>query len=274
MTIVRSLRQGAIILLVAFAFVVVGSGRGGNAAQSISFGYFNERPFAFIDESNNLTGLDVDLARKCANDLGITEVKGVENNSWDGMIPGLLAKRFDVITSGMTWRAERAEVAAATDPTYRLDPIAVTPKGNPDNIHTIDDIVNGSFKVGTLIGASQYLLLQEKYKVGPDRLVGYQAESQMYADLMAGRIKVAVPSASSGFLFLQANPTAEFELANPFTWPVQQKSVFWFRRDETDLIQGFNACIKKVKEDGSLRELLQKYGFPPTNALPVDATVP
>ena len=62
-------------------------------------------PWAMRDKEGNLVGFEIDVARRLAEDLGV-EASFVPT-AWDGIIPALLARKFDVIISGMTVTTKR-----------------------------------------------------------------------------------------------------------------------------------------------------------------------
>jgi polar amino acid transport system substrate-binding protein len=62
-------------------------------------------PWAMRDKDGKLIGFEVDVATKLANDLGVK--LDLEPTAWDGIIPALLAGKFDVIIGGMTITTKR-----------------------------------------------------------------------------------------------------------------------------------------------------------------------
>ena len=62
-------------------------------------------PWAMRDKEGNLVGFEIDVAKRLADDLGV-EVNFIPT-AWDGIIPALLARKFDVIISGMTVTTQR-----------------------------------------------------------------------------------------------------------------------------------------------------------------------
>ncbi|MEO0361860.1 MAG: transporter substrate-binding domain-containing protein, partial [Pseudomonadota bacterium] len=57
-------------------------------------------PWAMRDKNGDLIGFEIDVARKVAEDMEV-EVEFVPT-AWDGIIPALLAGKFDVIIGGMS----------------------------------------------------------------------------------------------------------------------------------------------------------------------------
>ena len=62
-------------------------------------------PWAMRDKQGGLIGFEIDVATKLAADMGV-EVEFVPT-AWSGIIPSLLAKKFDVIIGGMSITAQR-----------------------------------------------------------------------------------------------------------------------------------------------------------------------
>ena len=62
-------------------------------------------PFEMADKSGNFVGFDIDMAKAMADAMGVKFVP--VNTAWDGIIPALLTKKFDIIMSGMTVTQER-----------------------------------------------------------------------------------------------------------------------------------------------------------------------
>ena len=62
-------------------------------------------PWAMRDKKGELVGFEIDVAKKVAADMDV-EIEFVPT-AWDGIIPALLAGKFDVIIGGMSIRAQR-----------------------------------------------------------------------------------------------------------------------------------------------------------------------
>jgi ABC-type amino acid transport substrate-binding protein len=79
-------------------------------------------PFEFLTPDHEFQGFDVDLAKEIARSLG----RPVEfhDMEWDSLIPELQAGRIDLICSGMSYTADRAEIVDFTKP-YAQSPMSV-----------------------------------------------------------------------------------------------------------------------------------------------------
>ncbi len=73
-------------------------------------------PWAMKDKKGELIGLEIDIARRLAEDMGV-KVEFVPTE-WSGIIPSLIAGKFDLIIGGMTVTAERNLKINFTNPYY------------------------------------------------------------------------------------------------------------------------------------------------------------
>ncbi len=71
-------------------------------------------PWSMRDKDGELIGFELDVGRKLAEDMGV-EVEFVPT-AWDGIIPALVAGKFDAIISGMSVTAQRNLTVNFTDP--------------------------------------------------------------------------------------------------------------------------------------------------------------
>ncbi|MFO8140550.1 MAG: transporter substrate-binding domain-containing protein, partial [Marinobacter sp.] len=87
-------------------------------------------PFEYRDDNGELTGFEVELATAMCEELNANCEFVIQ--AWDGMIPGLLARKFDLIMSSMSITPERAERVLFSEPYY------ITPGGwfGPESFNT------------------------------------------------------------------------------------------------------------------------------------------
>ena len=113
--------------------------------------------------------------------LGITNVKW-EIVQFDALIPGIGAKRWDVVVDNLHENPKRLAVVAFTSPAYWYGSALAVQKGNPKNIHTSGDMAGHT--VGTVRGSFNQGLLEKRTDLKELKL--YTSNEAEFADLIAG----------------------------------------------------------------------------------------
>lgn len=119
----------------------------------IRVGFANEAPFGFATPEGKLTGEAPEVAKAVLNAIGIPQVDGVLTE-FGSLIPGLKAKRFDVIAAGMFITPKRCAEIAFSEPSYGIGQAMLVKAGNPKQIADYGSIVaNQDLKLAVMAGA-------------------------------------------------------------------------------------------------------------------------
>ena len=86
-------------------------------------------PFEFRSPDGELTGFEIELGNAVCQEITNQDCEWVIQ-AWDGIIPGLLARKYDMIFSSMSINAERAERVLFSDPYYTTPSAFFAPDGN------------------------------------------------------------------------------------------------------------------------------------------------
>lgn len=122
----------------------------------IRIGYANEAPFAYTRPDGTVTGESPEITRVIFKTIGVTQVNAVLTE-WGGLIPGLLAGRFDVIAAGMYVTPERQQQVSFTDPHYQIGDTLLVAKGNPRKLNSYASIVaDKRVKLAIMSGTAEY----------------------------------------------------------------------------------------------------------------------
>lgn len=166
-----------VLLLAAFPLAAGGSG---DTADTISFaGSGGYPPFNFILDSGDVDGFDVDVAKEIAKRMG-KELKYV-TTSWDGIIEGLRAGRYDGILGSMGITDARLEIVDFSTPYYYSGPQLIVRKDSGiSSIEDLDKSNNVALATGTTFADDA-----EKYGVTPKF---YEDDNQTLMELINGRV--------------------------------------------------------------------------------------
>ena len=101
-------------------------------------------PLQFVDDKGQLQGMRVELANECCKRLGLAPE--YIRTEFATMIPGLAAKRWDMINTGIFWTEERSKLMYMVP--YEQAAISfLAAKGNPLGLKTVDDLAGKQISV-------------------------------------------------------------------------------------------------------------------------------
>jgi len=214
-------------------------------------------PFTFKTADGKPTGFDVDIASALCEQIKRNCV--FVEQAWDGMIPGLLAKKYDVIISSMSITEERLKQVDFTDKYYNTPSKIVLKKDIKfDGPASIKGKKLGVLKAST----------QEKYALGELKtkgveIVSYDAQDQVYLDIKAGRLDGTVADTlevGGGFLSKPGGENYQFvgpELYIPKYFGTGAGIAL--HKGQADLKKELNAGIKAIRANGKYKAINDKY---------------
>ena len=110
-----------------------------NGGKTIRLGFANEVPWAYPGDNQQPLGFVNAITLGILKTMGYTNIEPVVTE-WGGLIPGLKAKRFDIITGGMYILKSRCENVNFSEPIGVFGECFIVAKGNPKGIQNYQDI--------------------------------------------------------------------------------------------------------------------------------------
>jgi len=246
-------------------------------AGTIKVGFANEAPYAYLDSTTNkLTGEAPEIARVILKRLGINEIEGVLTE-FGSLIPGLQAKRFDIIAAGMYILPERCKQVTFSNPTYGIGEAFLVKAGNPKGLHSYETLaVSKNATLGVVAGTVERGYAR-KTGIPDDRVQVYPDSPSAVEGVSAGRIDAYAGTSLTIQDIVSKVTDGAIERAVPFTDPViDGKSVrgygaFAFRQSDQALVDAFNRELANFIGTPEHRELVKPFGFT-EQELPGDVT--
>jgi polar amino acid transport system substrate-binding protein len=228
--------------------------------EVIRFGLAAEpyAPFSVKDASGTWTGWEVELRDAVCEEMKV-KCEWVEV-AWDGIIPALQEKKFDVIWSSMSITDERMKVISFTDKYYFSPAVWVGAKADTK---TYDPASPDSMK-GVTVGAqgsTSHQNYMEKYFKDRVDLKLYDTLDAGESDLKAGRIDLLMASGIQISDWLKTPDGADYELKVK----LPNDQIFGYgdgggvRKEDNELRERLNAAIKAVRDSGKYAEITAKY---------------
>ena len=239
-------------------------------------------PWNDTDASGSLVGFEIDLANELCAILKY-ECEIVPQD-WDGMIPALLMRKFDVIMAGMSITPERQKTITftqgyATEPATLAvmkgsslegmdtpDSINLNLKGNDKTLKTITSALAG--KTVCVQTATIHQKFLDSGDVGSVNVRAYKTQDEVNLDLTSGRCDVALAAKASFVEYAEASGKAVVTVGPNFSGGafgdgvgvgVRQGGDDAIGKRDAKLLKDFNRAINIARKKGIISELAIKW---------------
>lgn len=211
-------------------------------------------PIEFYKEgTTEPDGLDVDLAKALAKVLGV-DVEFI-NTGFDGIIPALKTKEFDVIMSAMTVTDERKQEIDFVE-YANVGTGVLVPKGNPKAIHSVDDLCG--LTVAVQAGTIQYDLVTAQNDKCPKKIniVTFDTNPLAVEDVKTGGADVNLSDFPVAFVDAEESD-GKLEVLDVQIDP--EPYGIGVRKDSTALKQVLEEALKQVRASGEYDAIMAKW---------------
>jgi lysine-arginine-ornithine-binding protein len=212
-------------------------------------------PFNFRAADGSIAGFEIELGQALCKKMNRNCTFIAQN--WDGMIPGLLVKKFDGIFASMSITEEREKQIDFTDRYYRSAAAFVAP--DSAKIDFADKALGG-LKIGTVPGVSQ-CYLEKTYPKASIQV--YQNSEEMFLDVVSGRVDaIFSDSIQLDYGLLKTERGKGFSFHGD---PISEVDCFGegigigLRKEDSELREALNKAIQEVRADGTYKAINDKY---------------
>jgi lysine-arginine-ornithine-binding protein len=215
-------------------------------------------PFEFKDKEGKLTGFDIDLGNAICSHLKL-KCTWVEND-FDGLIPALKAKKFDIINASMSITEKRLKEINFSNRVTRV-PSRLIAKTTAKLLPTVEAL-RGK-RVGVQQGSTHESYAKQTWAKAGVEVVSYSRNDQIYADLQAGRLDAGLmDSVESSLGFLKTPAGKGFGYAGE---AVKDDKIFGngtgfgLRKSDVELQKLLNVALADLKTNGTYGKIMAKY---------------
>jgi polar amino acid transport system substrate-binding protein len=223
-------------------------------------GTSNDWPYSFLDpKSGEWTGLDADIIKFAAKMLKIPKID-VQTVTFDGLIPGLLDGRFDMVGDSIHYTKNRSKVVNFCFPTYYYAEALVVPKGNPKKLHSLQDTKGHT--LGSLLGTNYAEWIQA---IPGINFQGYKDWAQIIPELAIGRTDAALFDQPVAAAQMKQHPEWQVEIVEDYV-PHDVRnptaySSYAFRQGDIQWVTAFSSAVQWMQYNGELQKILTKWGL-------------
>ncbi len=207
------------------------------------------KPFEFKADGK-YAGFDIDLIHAVGQELGANKVEFVDTE-FKGLIPGLLARKFDMIVSAMYITDERKKTIDFSE-TYFPGGLSIMIRKDNTAINGVKDLAGR--KVSVQIGTKSAKYLEEPQFKGVT-LVKVETNNDMFMTLETGKVDAVVTGLPAARTYAKERGTVKV-LPETLT---QEFYGYGIRKEDRELTEAINAALKKLKADGRYDKIVKRW---------------
>ncbi len=215
------------------------------------------RPLSYLENDSIYWGFEIDMSGEIAEILGV----GVEfvSTSWPTLTNDVLAEpqKFDFAISGITITDERLQIMAMSDGYLANGKTILCRVEDTAMFHSLSDIDKPEVRVMVNPGGMNEKFANEN--LTHSTIIVHPVNDEIPALIAEGDADIMITETTEAPWYVQNDSRLAAPLLNkPFT---HDEIGILMRRGQDDLLQYVNNLIHKMKEDGSLQKLKEKYGL-------------
>jgi polar amino acid transport system substrate-binding protein len=206
-------------------------------------------PWAMRDKDGNLIGFEIDVATQVAEDMGV-KVEFVPT-AWSGIIPALIAKKFDIIIGGMSITPQRNLTVNFTTPYAHSGQQMAANMQLAGDFKTREDFNSSDVTIACRRGATPCKAAQKLFPKATVRR--FDDDAQAFQEVVNGNAHGMISSAPKPRFWSDAHPTKVFL---PFGDENLTKGdeAFALRKGDPDALNFFSNWIVVKTSNGWLQE--------------------
>ena len=214
----------------------------------------NFPPMGFKNESNEIVGFDIDLAKEASKRLGReVEFKAID---WSSKEAELKSGRVDILWNGLDITEKRKENMLFSDPYMDNRQIIFVKKGNKD-------ITDEASMAGKVIGtqsassAEEYMDSNSFFKEKVKEVKKYSDFVSAFMDLENGRIDAVVGDEITGRYYMSKHADS-LDVVDVAVGPVSTFGI-GFAKDNQQLRDDVQKVLNEMKADGTIAKISEKW---------------
>lgn len=209
-------------------------------------------PYEYV-EDNEIVGIDAEIAGAIAEDLGMT--LQIDDMEFDSIIPAITTGKADIGVAGMTVTEDRLQNVAFSDSYATGVQVIIVPEDS--DITSPDDLANDKM-IGVQQGTTGHIYCAdtpENGGFGEEHVSAFPNGASAVEALKSGKVDCVVIDNEPAKAFVEQNEGLKI-LDTEF---VVEDYAIAVAKDNDELLEKINASLAKLKEDGTLQQIIDKY---------------
>ena len=210
-------------------------------------------PYEMTTDDGGFEGIDVEVAGKIAEKLGLTLV--VDDMDFSSVITSVQSGKEDIAMAGLTVTDERKENVDFTDSYAEGIQVVIVPEDS--DITSVDDLSNDKM-IGCQEGTTGYIYCSDTVEnggYGEDHVFAYTNGATAIQALLSGKVDAVV---------IDNEPAKEFVAQNAGlkildTEFVSEQYAIGVSKDNPELLNAVNNALKELQDDGTVQKIVDSY---------------
>lgn len=217
------------------------------SAGKISFAMSGKYPpFNFFNDKNELVGFDVEIGQEIAKRIGV-KAEPIASE-WDGLIAGLLTKKFNMILGSMAITPERLEKVSFSYSYYRSGAQVFVPENS--SIKSPTDLKGKN--VGVVLGTT----FETKARDLGATVKTYKGDPDAFADMVNGRLDAIITDKIVGINAINEKKY-NFKLVGDLLY--MESMGIAICKEDIDTLNAVNKALTEMKADGTYEKISKKW---------------
>ncbi|OUQ60929.1 hypothetical protein B5E56_04920 [Flavonifractor sp. An112] len=206
------------------------------------------------DGTGELTGFEVEVAKEVASRLGV-EAEFQISDSWDPVLAGLDAARYDIVICGVNPNPERQEKYACTI-AYAENPYCLVVNGDNTEITSFDDL-SGKLCINSPSSAAGQIAQRYGATTADGDLTAAMEQ------LNTGRADAHVNNVAAVDAYMAERPDVNVKIAATYEPDEENRyeieSAAMLRKEDQELCDKVSEILQSMIDDGTLYDLTVEY---------------
>jgi polar amino acid transport system substrate-binding protein len=230
-----------------------------DAGETIRIGFANIPLWGYPNENGEADGFTNDIAIQVLASMGLTNIEPVVTD-WGGLIPGLRAERFDLITGGMYVLGSRCENVAFSEPVARSGDAILVAAGNPEGINSYTDILEGGHIMVTGAG---YNTVEAARNLGiaDENIMQVPGPTEILAALIAGRADAGVLTDFEAQHLAADHEEVDIADSSQMEDWSRNYAAIGFRHADQDFVDRFNEALAAYIGSDEMMALVSEHEY-------------
>ncbi len=213
-------------------------------------------PFTFLDtKTNTIQGMMVDLVRAVAEENGLAvEIQPMQFST---LVPSLTTNKLDMVSAAMLITPARQQVIDFSTPIYTYGEGLVVPVGDKRDIVDVSELKGAT--AGAQVGTAYVEPLRKTGVFSEVRV--YDTSPDILRDVAAGRLQAGFADFPIVAYAIGQGQWPGLRVVRSYKPMIVGSVGIAVRKDEGELLAKVNASLERMRNDGRMKALLDKWGL-------------